>query len=365
MNLSEKPLIPKPTKLSQILESNPDPKYRLSAKACQGILNRAKKRGKELPELLRIALEKQSGGGIKTYDVRISSEGTKNQRAHCYETDRSRALDTGGEKPDSNHGGVTIIQRRFSNVNTFDNEISPTLEAGAGEGGNNMPMVMGCDLYNQTITGNVSKTLNAIKSDSDHVPCVCFEPGSASRVGGHVYEDDVSGSLRANAGDNQQSVVCIEGNGVRESHKGDGYKESDTMYTLNTVEQHAVAYGISSYDSNGMKSPNPHSGIYEADTSRTLDLNGGSPACNQGGMAVVECGGGGQEPITSSKAGFFLNARSDGKADTLVATDFKDPQLVCYGLDRASFNQGKNAKFGFSVDEELAPSLVARGPGGY
>jgi len=272
LNCSEKPIIPNPTKLSQILESNPDPKYRLSAKACQGILNRAKKRGKELPELLRIALEKQSGGGIKTYDVRISSEGTKNQRAHCYETDRSRALDTGGEKPDSNHGGVAVV---------------------------------GCDLYNQTITGNVSKTLNAIKSDSDHVPCVCFEPGSASRVGGHVYEDDVSGSLRANAGDNQQSVVCIEGNGVRESHKGDGYKESDTMYTLNTVEQHAVAYGISSYDSNAMKSPNPNSGIYKAETSRTLDLNGGSPACNQGGMAVVECGGGGKNQSHQVKQDFF------------------------------------------------------------
>jgi hypothetical protein len=51
---------------------------------------------------------------------------------------------------------------------------------------------------------------------------------------------------------------------------------------------HAVAYGISSYDSNAMKSPNPHSGIYEADTARTLDLNGGSPACNQGGIAVVQ-----------------------------------------------------------------------------
>ena len=31
---------------------------------------------------------------------------------------------------------------------------------------------------------------------------------------------------------------------------------------------------------------------------------------------------------------------------------------------RRSFNQGKNAKFSFSVDEELAPSLVAKGPGG-
>ena len=49
-----------------------------------------------------------------------------------------------------------------------------------------------------------------------------------------------------------------------------------------------MAYGISSYDSNAMKSSNPHSGIYEADTSRTLDGNGGNPSCNQGGIAVVE-----------------------------------------------------------------------------
>lgn len=47
------------------------------------------------------------------------------------------------------------------------------------------------------------------------------------------------------------------------------------------------AYGICSYASNSMLSGNPHSGIYEADTSRTLDLNGGNPACNQGGIAVV------------------------------------------------------------------------------
>lgn len=49
-----------------------------------------------------------------------------------------------------------------------------------------------------------------------------------------------------------------------------------------------ICYGISAYDSNSMKSSNPHSGIYKADTSRTLDLNGGSPACNQGGICVVE-----------------------------------------------------------------------------
>lgn len=49
------------------------------------------------------------------------------------------------------------------------------------------------------------------------------------------------------------------------------------------------AYGISPFDSEGMKSANPHAGIYKADTTRTLDNNGGNPACNQGGVMVVQC----------------------------------------------------------------------------
>jgi len=49
-----------------------------------------------------------------------------------------------------------------------------------------------------------------------------------------------------------------------------------------------VVYGICSYESNAMKSNNPHSGIYIAETSRTLDFNGGNPACNQGGVLVLE-----------------------------------------------------------------------------
>lgn len=48
------------------------------------------------------------------------------------------------------------------------------------------------------------------------------------------------------------------------------------------------AYGICSKESNAMKSDNPHSGIYEAETSRTIDGNGGNPGCNQGGIAVVK-----------------------------------------------------------------------------
>ncbi len=37
---------------------------------------------------------------------------------------------------------------------------------------NNRCEAVGIDFYNLAITGGVSKTMNAIESDSDHVPCV-------------------------------------------------------------------------------------------------------------------------------------------------------------------------------------------------
>ena len=67
--------------------------------------------------------------------------------------------------------------------------------------------------------------------------------------------------------------------------------QEDKSGTLGTGNDQTIfCYGISAYESNAMKSSNPKSGVYVADTSRTLDLNGGNPACNQGGMAVV-CAG--------------------------------------------------------------------------
>ena len=47
---------------------------------------------------------------------------------------------------------------------------------------------------------------------------------------------------------NMCSTVAIEGNGQRNSHNGDGYAETDKMYTLNTVERHSVAYSQDAYD---------------------------------------------------------------------------------------------------------------------
>ena len=50
------------SRLSQILEESAPPKYYLSERACAGILRRAEKRKKELPEILEMALKAQAGG---------------------------------------------------------------------------------------------------------------------------------------------------------------------------------------------------------------------------------------------------------------------------------------------------------------
>lgn len=49
-----------------------------------------------------------------------------------------------------------------------------------------------------------------------------------------------------------------------------------------------VAYGICAIESNAMRSDNPNSGFYKANTSRTIDCRGGNPCCHQGGIAIVE-----------------------------------------------------------------------------
>jgi len=59
LNTGESPSVAVASTLSQILEVDTPEKYHLSAKACEGILRRAERRGKQLPEMLRIALEQQ------------------------------------------------------------------------------------------------------------------------------------------------------------------------------------------------------------------------------------------------------------------------------------------------------------------
>lgn len=53
LNIGESPNVENVSHLSWILEGNAPQKYYLSARACQGILTRASRRGKPLPDILR------------------------------------------------------------------------------------------------------------------------------------------------------------------------------------------------------------------------------------------------------------------------------------------------------------------------
>ena len=109
--------------------------------------------------------------------------------------------------------------------------------------------------------------------------------------------------------------------------------QEDKSATLSTLQDQTlfqpVTYGIGSYHSNAMKSDNPHSGIYEADTCKTLDaLNCGYPGCNQGGMAVVQ-------PVTfepgiASREGGHVY---DGVSGTLRAHAGDNQMAVAYSIE--------------------------------
>lgn len=127
-------------------------------------------------------------------------------------------------------------------------------------------------------------------------PGGCMTPWDAQSQ--RVYDENgVSPTLssRENSGLNRQAVLCAAFKlGNSEQARSIGYQEelSPTLNAESGGNKPAVvtsaAYGICSYASNSMKSSNPHSSVYKAETSRTLDLNGGNPACNQGGIAVVQ-----------------------------------------------------------------------------
>lgn len=145
-------------------------------------------------------------------------------------------------------------------------------------------------------------------------------------------------------------------------------------------------FGICSKDSNAMKSDNPNSGFYEAETTRTIDTSNQSPCKNQGGMVVIE--GNGTRPshhgdgwresetmytlntserhaVAFSEVHGTLSANDGPKGPSSQMLSNPEENFVAepaYGLDRASFNQGRNAKYDFSVTEESESTMTARGP---
>ena len=69
--------------------------------------------------------------------------------------------------------------------------------------------------------------------------------------------------------------------------------------------------------------------------------------------------------VYAMTTGYYAQVTKD-TAPTLLSRDYKDAAVVtdpAYGIGRDAFNQGKNAQFKPSIEEETQPTLVAKGPG--
>lgn len=250
------------------------------------------------------------------------------------------------------------------------------------------------------ITEDVTCTLRA---EAHHPPCVlesagfCTEHSAKSR--GIGYEEETSPTIRAGTvpaavmfenhsqdtrytgpvekaptvlstygtgGNNQPFVIETPKTlKIRSGCDGGGkgaLVQNNKSATLSCNNDQTVfvpqAYGICSKDSNSMKSDNPNSGFYKAETSRTIDTSNQSPCKNQGGIAVVSIQGSmiGRKDENGPQG----DGINEDVSFTLNATD---KHAVAYGIDRAAFNQGQNAKYSFAVETEKQPTMVAKGPG--
>ena len=175
------------SRLSQILEETPHPKYNLTAKACQGILRRAERRGKDLPKLLKAVLIRQSQGvspqerteapapteAPTSYAVRIRGGCDGGGKGALVQTEKSGTLGTGNDQ--------TIFcmatQQGGSELRTDDR--APTLTAAAGMSGNNQPVV-----------------------------CAGFKLGNSEQARSIGYQEELSPTLNAECGGNKPAVVA-------------------------------------------------------------------------------------------------------------------------------------------------------------
>ena len=258
-------------------------------------------------------------------------------------------------------------------------------EAGAGETGRGIPVINPQGSSGISITEDVTGTL--VAQDHGHHPAVLDEPmkaagfltenSAASRSIG--YEEEKSPTVRAS----NTPAVLYEAHGKAARYSGpmdvsptlsrymgtgsgnvplkvepaysigkEGYcsgekanfnfsVDEELAPTIQACGAGAVAapeheedkpkdtqaFGIGSFHSKGMLSDNPHAGIYEADTARTLDQSGGSPLPNQGGIAVVE--------TYAMTTGSYTQVDKE-LSPPLMARDYKDPNIVNELADETS-----------------------------
>lgn len=176
--------------LWQILEDKPHPRYYLTRKACLGILRRSSERDKPLPTALRSALELQAGlredeplteGNIAfaanqrdevrdLHDVAGALGAQPGMKQQTFLAESAPVLclnDQGGQVTNCsmNITGTLRAQERGHQPLVYENhgidsrytgphEVSPTISARCGTGGNNVPLVeQDASIY--CIVGNI------------------------------------------------------------------------------------------------------------------------------------------------------------------------------------------------------------------
>ena len=222
-------------------------------------------------------------------------------------------------------------------------------EKGAGEAGLCLNDQGGSRM---DVTREMTSTLRA---EAHHPPCImgasgfCTEHSADSRSIG--YREEESPTLRAGV----TPGVAIEYNPTdsRIKVKEDGICQTLCSRMGTGGNNIPLVFGISADKSNAMLSDNPHSGIYEADTSRTLDCNGGSPACNQGGMMIVK-------PVCDGS--FCIQGSMIGRKDENGPQGDGINQDVSFTLntiDRHAVYAVTTGEF-TAVGQEQTPPLMAR-----
>ena len=209
------------------------------------------------------------------------------------------------------------------------------------------------------ITDGVTSTLRA---QAHHPPIVtesagfCTEHSAKARSVG--FEKEKSPTLRAGT----VPAAVFENHSQDSRYTGPHDVSQTVLSTFGTGgnNQPFVVEDKKAFDVRltSLGTRNIRANIYETDTARTIDTGGNSPANNQGGVAVVS--------IQGSMIGRKDENGPQGSGvneDVSFTLDSADRHAVAYGIDRATYNMGQNAKFDISIKKELEPSMVAKGPG--
>ena len=174
------------------------------------------------------------------------TEHSANARSIGYEEERSPTL-RAGVVP----AAIALENHPTdSRVKIAEDGMVQTLPARMGTGGGNVPLLMEAEGTQDTEEAGAPVTLK-------------IRSGCEGGGKGAIWQEDKSATLGCN---NDQTLFVPEPKANLEPK----------------------AYGICSKASHAMLSDNPHSGFYEAETSRTLDGNGGNPTCAQGGVAICQ-----------------------------------------------------------------------------